>query len=103
LSRTIEIGHFTVKPEEEDEFLAERDAMAEAARAQFEGLLDESLIRLEDGTYMTIWIWEERKFCDLALAKVGQVEPVQSWLSHMDKQLSMEFGVLIDTKASVGS
>jgi quinol monooxygenase YgiN len=55
LSRTIEIGRFSVKPGEEEEFLAERAAMAEAARAQFEGLLGESLLRLEDGSYMTIW------------------------------------------------
>jgi Antibiotic biosynthesis monooxygenase len=103
LSRTIEIGRFSVKPGEEEEFLAERAAMAEAARAQFEGLLDESLLRLEDGSYMTIWVWAERKFCDLALAQVSRVEPVQSWLSHMDKEPSMEFGVLIDTKASVES
>lgn len=102
MPRTIEIGRFTVKPGEEDQFLAKRAAMAEAARAQFDGLLDESLIRLEDGTYMTIWVWAEREFCDLALAKVDQVEPVQSWLSHMDsdKEVSMEFGVLVDTKAS---
>jgi heme-degrading monooxygenase HmoA len=57
--RTIEIGRFTVKPGEEDEFVAKRAAMAEAAREQFEGLVDESLIRLEDGTYMTMWVWEE--------------------------------------------
>ena len=100
MPRTIEIARFTVKKDHEEAFLAERDAMSRAARENFEGFVDETLVRLEDGSYLSIWTWAEREFCDKAMAHAEQVAPVASWLGHMEKDVSMDFGVVVE--AAVG-
>ena len=100
MSRTIELARFTVKSDEEEDFLAERDAMSKAAKENFEGFVDETLVKLEDGSYLSIWTWEAREHCDLALAQVNHVASVTSWLAHIEKEISMEFGVVVD--AAVG-
>jgi hypothetical protein len=96
MPRTIELARFTVKSGEEEAFLAERDAMATAARENFDGFVDETLVKLDDGSYLSIWTWEARKHCDQAMARVDRVPSVTSWLAHMEKDVSMEFGVVVD-------
>ena len=93
---TIELARFGVKSDEEQAFLTERDAMSKAAKEDFEGLLDEMLVKLEDGSYLSIWTWEAREYCDRAMARADQVPSVAAWLSHMEKDVSMEFGVVVD-------
>jgi hypothetical protein len=97
MPRTMELARFTVKGDEDKAFLAERDAMRKAARENFDGFVDETLVELEDGSYLSIWIWEAREYCDRAMARVDQVAPVSSWLAHMDEDISMEFGVVVET------
>ncbi len=96
MPRTIEIARFTVKEHEEEAFLAERDAMSRAAKANFEGFVDETLVKLEDGSYLSIWTWAEREFCDRAMAHADQVAPVASWLGHMEEDVTMDFGVVVE-------
>ena len=95
MPRTIELARFTVKSDEEEAFLAERGAMSKAAKENFEGFVDETLVKLEDGSYVSIWTWEAREYCDRAMARANQVAPVTSWLAHMEKDVSMEFGVVV--------
>jgi hypothetical protein len=102
MPRTIELARFTVKREEEEAFLAERDAMSTAAKENFEGFVDETLMKLEDGSYLSVWVWEAREHCDRAMAQVDQVAPVTSWLAHMEEDISMEFGVVIETGVGRG-
>jgi len=96
MPRTVELARFTVKRHEEEAFLAERAAMSEAAEQNFEGFVDEMLVRLEDGSYLSIWRWRAREDCDRAMAQVDQVPSVRSWLAHMENEISMEFGVVIE-------
>jgi hypothetical protein len=96
MPRTIELARFTVKSDEEEAFLAEREAMSRAAKENFEGFVDESLMKLEDGSYLSAWTWEAREHCDQAMAQVEQVAPVTSWLAHIEKEISMEFGVVVE-------
>jgi hypothetical protein len=97
IARSTEIARFTVKSDEEAAFLAERDAMRKAAKQHFEGFVDETLAKLEDGSYLSIWTWEAREHCARAMAQVDHVAPVASWLAHMEKDISMEFGVVVRT------
>jgi hypothetical protein len=97
MPRTIELARFTVKRDEEQAFLAERHAMRKAAKENFEGFVDETLMELEDGSYLSVWVWEAREHCDRAMAQVDQVAPVTSWLAHMEEDVSMEFGVVVET------
>jgi len=96
MPRTIELARFTVKSGEEEAFLAERDAMSRAAKENFAGFVDETLVELEDGSYLSIWTWEAREYCDRAMAQVDRVAPVSEWLAHLEEDVSMEFGVLVD-------
>ena len=96
MPRTIELARFTVKSDEAEAFLADRAAMREAARENFDGFVDEALVQLEDGSYLSIWTWEAREYCDRAMARVDHVAPVTSWLAHIEKEISMEFGVVVE-------
>ncbi len=96
MPRTIEIARFTVKEHEEEAFLAERDAMSRAAKANFEGFVDETLVKLEDGSYLSIWTWEAREHCDRAMDRVDEVRSVTTWLAHIEKDVSMDFGVVVE-------
>ncbi len=102
MPRTIELARFTVEKGEEEAFLAERDAMSKAAKENFEGFLDETLVRLDDGSYVSIWTWAAREFCDRAMAQVDRVAPLRSWLGHMEKDVSMDFGVVVETSVGEG-
>jgi hypothetical protein len=100
VTQTVELARFRVKPEEEQAFLAERAAMRRAALENFDGLVDEALVRLEDGSYVSIWTWQDRSSCDSAMSQVDQIAAVRSWLGHMEEDISMEFGALIDPPES---
>jgi hypothetical protein len=102
MPRTIELARFTVKREEEEAFVAERAAMRTAAEENFEWFVDETLMKLEDGSYLAVWTWEAREHCDRAMARVDQVAPVASWLAHMEQNISMEFGVVVETGVGRG-
>ena len=96
MPRTIEIARFTVDESQEEAFLAERDAMSEAAKERFEGFVDEMLVKLEDGSYLSIWTWETREHCDQAMVRIDQVPLVTSWLAHIEKDVSMDVGVVVE-------
>jgi hypothetical protein len=102
MPRTIELARFTVKTDEEEVFLAERDVMRTAAKENFEGFVDETLVKLEDGSYLSVWVWEAREYCDRAMAQVDQVAPVTSWLAHMEEDISMEFGMVVEAGVDRG-
>jgi hypothetical protein len=97
----MEIARFRVSKDHEEAFLAGRDAMREAARANFDGFVDEMLVQLEDGSYLSIWTWAGREFCDRAMARADRVAPVASWLGHMQEDVSMDFGVVVEPAVSL--
>jgi hypothetical protein len=96
LSRTLELGRYVVEGEQERQLLAKREAMVEAARENFEGLIDVTLARLDDGSYVDVFIWEERRFCEMAMAKVEAVPAVADWLGHIGEDFSLEYGEVVD-------
>ncbi len=50
LSRTLELGRFVVEADQEQQFLAKREAMVDAAKENFPGLIDLTLAKLDDST-----------------------------------------------------
>lgn len=91
----MELARFTVKAAEEERFLSEREAVRLAAKEHFKGFLDETLVKLEDGSYLSIWTWERREDCDRAMGQVEDVPVVAAWLAHIDQNTSMEFGTVM--------
>jgi hypothetical protein len=100
LSRTLEFSRYVVEDDQEQQFLAKRGAMVEAAKENFPGLIDAMLAKLDDGSYVDAWIWEDRSFCEAAMAKVETVPVVVDWLQHIGEDVSLQFGTLVDTDRS---
>jgi hypothetical protein len=95
LSRTLELSRYVVEGYQEQPFLTKRGAMVKAAKENFPGLMDATLARFDDGSYVDAWIWEDRSFCEAAMAKVETVPVVVDWLGHIGEDLSMEFGTIV--------
>lgn len=96
MSRTLELSRYVVEGDQEQQFLAKRGAMVEAAKENFPGLIGVTLAKLDDGSYVDAWIWEDRSFCEAAMAKVETVPVVVDWLQHIGEDVSMEFGTVVD-------
>src|SRR3712207_5206213 len=86
LGRTLELGRYVIEREQEQPFLAKREAMVEAAKENFPGLIDVMLAKLDDGTYVDAWIWEDRSFCEAAMAKAEAVPAVADLLQHRSEE-----------------
>ena len=100
MSRTLELSRYVVQDDQEQQFLAKRGAMLEAAKENFPGLIDVTLAKLDDGSYVDAWIWEDRSFCEAALAKVETVPVIVDWLQHIGEDVSLQFGTLVDADRS---
>jgi hypothetical protein len=98
LSRTLELSRYVVEDDQEQPFLAKRGAMVEAAKENFPGLIDVTLAKLDDGSYVDAWIWEDRSFCEAAMEKVETVPVIVDWLKHIGEDVSMEFGTLVEAE-----
>jgi hypothetical protein len=98
LSRTLELGRYVIERDQEQPFLAKRETMVEAAKENFPGLIDVMLAKLDDGSYVDAWIWEDRSFCEAAMAKAEAVPAVADWLQHIGEDFSMEFGTVVDAE-----
>ena len=96
MSRTLELGRYVIERDQEQPFLAKRGAMVEAAKENFPGLIDVTLAKLDDGSYVDAWIWEDRSFCEAAMEKVEAVPVIVDWLQHISEDVSMEFGTVVE-------
>jgi hypothetical protein len=96
LSRTLELSRYVVECDQEQQFLAKRGTMVKAAQENFPGLIDVTLAKLDDGSYVDAWIWEDRSYCEAAMAKAEAVPAVVDWLQHIGEDISMEFGTVVD-------
>ncbi len=96
MSKTLELSRYVVESDQERPFLAKRGAMVKAAKESFPGLIDVTLAKLDDGSYVDAWIWEDRSFCEAAMVKVETVPVVVDWLQHIGEDLSMEFGAIVE-------
>ena len=96
MSTTLEIGRFSVRAGQEQEFLAKRTAMLKASKEHFPGLIDATLAKLDDGTYVDIVLWETRDACHAAFEQAENVAAVAEWLAHVDSDLEMIFGHVVD-------
>ena len=96
MSRTLELSRYVVEDDQEQQFLAKRGAMVKAAKENFPGLIDVMLAKLDDGSYVDAWIWEDRSFCEAAMAKAEAVPAVADWLQHFGEDFSMEFGTIVE-------
>jgi heme-degrading monooxygenase HmoA len=68
-----DVVHAKVRDGAEEEMLSRRPVLEAAVREKLPGLLDISLVRLEDGTYLDVLRWESREAADAAIDKFAEV------------------------------
>lgn len=83
MPQAVELVLFTVRPEEEEEFVAERPAMLAAMRSRFTGLEHAFLARRDDGSWLDVVVWASRAEAEAAAAGIGDVPEATRWGSHI--------------------
>lgn len=83
VSQAVELVLFTVRPEEEEEFIAERPAMLAAMRSRFPGLEQAVLARRDDGSWLDVVVWTSRAEAEAAAAGMSDVPEAARWGSHI--------------------
>lgn len=90
MQEALEIARFTVKPEAEAQFLAERERMIGHLRRHFSGLLGAQLVKLENGEYLDLVRWASREQALRAAEGVMKVPEIAAWFAHIAEVRSMD-------------
>jgi heme-degrading monooxygenase HmoA len=89
-----EIVHAVVRPGAEEEMLSRMPALQAGVREKLPGLLDISLVRLDDGTYLDVLRWESREAADAAIEKFADVPEAVEIHGYLADTLAHHRGVV---------
>lgn len=92
----LELARFRPSDGQEEAMLASRPAFLEAAMEHFDGLKSVHLVKLDDGTYVDVAVWETREQCQLAAESCMNHPAVADFLSHCGEELGIETGEIVD-------
>lgn len=101
MQETLEIARFTVKPEAEAQFLAEREQMIGHLRRHFPGLLDAQLVKLENGEYLDLVRWASREMALRAAEGVMEVPEIAAWFAHIAEVHGMDHAEVMHVAPAV--
>ena len=73
MSEFYDLAHAKVREGAEEELARRLPALHAGVREQLPGLLDITLLRIDDGSYIHVLRWESREAADAAIPKFGQV------------------------------
>jgi hypothetical protein len=93
----MELARFTVDPQSEQAFLAARPAMVEAVTRHVPGLESISLVRLADGSWLDVVTWTSREAAERGATLAAALHDAKVWLDHIDEDLSMDLGEIVDS------
>lgn len=102
MQEALEIARFTVKPEVEEEFLAEREQMIAHLRRHFPGLIDAQLVKLENGEYLDLVRWASREQALRAAEGVMEVPEIAAWFGHIAEVRGMDYAEVKHLAPAVG-
>lgn len=91
----FELARFKIEPHKTNDMLASRDAMVDAIRARFPGLIEARLARLDDGTWIDVWRWESLEQAKAAAAGAPEVPEAGAMFSLISEVESMEHAEII--------
>lgn len=86
----LEIARFAVVPEKVSDLLAGRDAAVNAMRRAFPGLVDAHLGRLDERTWIDVWLWTDMASAKAAADGAFGVPEAAAWFRHIAEVISME-------------
>lgn len=67
----VNIVKFKARPEDADEVVARRDELVDAARKASPGLRRATLSKVDDETWVDVWLWDSEEDLRTAQAVVG--------------------------------
>jgi hypothetical protein len=68
-----DLAHANVREGAEEELIRRLPALHAGVREQLPGLLDITLVRSDDGSFIHVLRWESREAADAAIPKFGEV------------------------------
>jgi heme-degrading monooxygenase HmoA len=68
-----DLAHAKAREGAEQELLRRLPALHAGVREQLPGLLDITLLRIDDGSYIHVLRWESREAADAAIPRFGEV------------------------------
>ncbi len=89
---TIELARFTVRPENAEEMLERRPALARTLREQFPGFLSLALVRLDERTWLDVVEWVDRSAAEAAQEAIMGNPDCRAFLELIDEVVAMEHG-----------
>ncbi len=89
---TIELARFTVRPENAEEMLERRPALARTLREQFPGFLSLALVRLDERTWLDVVEWSDRSGAEAAQEAIMGNPDCRAFLELIDEVVAMEHG-----------
>ena len=92
-SPIYEIVRSRVRPGTEEEMLRLRPRMIAAVRRRFPELIDASLVRLDDGTWLDIVRWRSREAAERAATAFGEIPEARAMGDLIQEVVSFEHGV----------
>ncbi|MEY9859116.1 hypothetical protein ABH935_004743 [Catenulispora sp. GAS73] len=94
---TIRSHHYRVSPEKFDEFSVRRAAVIDAVRAKHPALAATRLVRLEDGSYSDVWVWESAEQMGRAMADLPNTPEAFAAMSMVDGNVAVS-GLVLDER-----
>jgi Antibiotic biosynthesis monooxygenase len=73
LPEFCDLAHAQVREGAEEELVRRLPALHAGVREQLPGLLEITLLRIDDGSYIHVLRWESREAADAAIPKFGEV------------------------------
>ncbi len=70
-----------------------RPAFVAAVKAHYPELLDATLVRLDDGTWLDIVRWKTRRSAEEAAAEAGHIPEAAAMMALIDEMISHHQGV----------
>lgn len=95
MSACFEVVRFRPKPGQEDAIAQTRPAMEAAFRERYPNMLDMKLGRLEDGTYVDVFVWKSRADADHAQETEGDIPEFQAFVANVEELVTHDFGDLV--------
>jgi quinol monooxygenase YgiN len=93
----LRLTRFKTEPADAEEMLARRNALVDAVRRGFPGLVHAELARIDDQTWMDAWRWESRANAEAALASVADIPEAAAAFS-LTRDATAEFADLVDER-----
>jgi Antibiotic biosynthesis monooxygenase len=93
----LRLTRFKTDPADAEEMLARRNALVDAVRRAYPGLIHAQLVKVDDDTWMDAWRWESRANAQAAIANTAAIPEAAAAFS-LTRDASAEFADLVDER-----